>query len=84
MKGNAPQCEKMYFITDAPNEDFNQPVYLCSMVRVFFVRMKDHCLFMKILIRLRNAHADLNLDWAHTFGGMFSDVAAQIYEHEND
>ena len=59
-----------------------------SLIRVFVVRMKkkqqtlhlwqSNMRTVKILMRLREAQADLNLHWTHMSAGTFSDVAALI------
>ena len=38
-----PQCEKMYLLPCAHNEDSNQPAHSRSLIRVLVVRMKKVC-----------------------------------------
>ena len=64
----------MYLLTCAPNEDSNQSVHPHSLMRVFVVRMKKFLYPwqskigpVKLLLRLHECDANLNLRWAHMF-----------------
>ena len=60
----------------------NQPMHLCSLIRVFLVHMKKLCIlgYPKCAQVSVNAQADPNLCWAHMFKGMFSNVAKNYVE----
>ena len=70
----------MYPLTCAPNEDSDQPAHPCSLIRVFFVRMKKLCILeiQNALSEDSDAQSDLNLRWAHMSEGTFSDVIAEL------
>ena len=56
----------------APKEDTNQPTHPCSLIRVFFVRMKKFCILCV------NAQAGLNLRRVPMSEGTVSDVSAKL------
>ena len=78
------QSESTYLLTCASNEDSDQPPHLHSLVRVFVVRMKKHCI-LRYLNKgpgedsdCVNTQADLNPRWAHTSERTFSVCAVHI------
>ena len=71
-------------LTSASNEDSNQPAHprslmtlRCSHEEILYP-MLSKLRPVKILIRLRECAADLNLRWAQIFEGTSSDIAAHI------
>ena len=75
----------MYLLTFAPNEDSNQPAHPRSLIRVFVVHMKKHCILgyskctqRRFLLDCSSAQADLNRRWAHRSEGTVSDVETNL------
>ena len=85
---NLPAASRnvQYLLTCAPNDDSNQSAHSHSLIRIFVVPMKNLCIRgyqkcgqWRFWSDCANAHADLNLRWAHISDGSFPDVAAQLY-----
>ena len=67
-----PKHDKTNKMTCAPCEDWDQPGHPPSLIRVFAVRMKNHCVLSyplsaqwSLLSVLADAQADLSHRWAH-------------------
>ena len=73
MSTNEPPHDRTNNMACAPSEDSDQPGHPPSLIRVFAVRMKTHCVFSYTLSAQRriwsdwtDAQAGLNLRWAHS------------------
>ena len=68
---------KKYFLTCAPNEDSNQPVYPHSLISVFIVRIKKLCSLgypkcaqWRVWSDSAKTRDDANFRWKHMIEGM--------------
>ena len=78
----------MYLWTCAPNEDLDQTVHLCSLIRNFTKRILDSQgrkkkTKKKTFMRTAKTQADLSLHWAHMSEGMFSPFTAHMLSNRN-
>ena len=80
-----PQRQKTYLWLRVPKEDSNKPADLCSLIRVFIVRMNKLCITgypkcaqWRFWSECTNPQADLNFRWVHMYEGTFSNIVAYM------
>ena len=83
--------EKTYILTYSckPNEDWNQPLHMCSLMWVFVSRMKKKlcilcypkCAQWRFRSDCAKAQADLNLPWANISEDTFPEVVPNAFKH---
>ena len=82
------QRQNTCLLAYATNEDSNQPVHSRSLIRIFYVRMKNFCILSyskcakwRFWSDCAKAQADLNLRWARMSEGAgctFFDVKVHL------